>query len=108
MVPDSVSRTRRCKRSLQLICYPKLVEKSLDFRCEVWDNLSMRSPNEYRAIRIWGENTGSYPYYIKAQQEKAAEENAPLNALYKDHNGKWQTVDDLPEIHWMRDAYKKA
>lgn len=56
----------------------------------------MRTPNEYKHIKAWGVYMGSYRYYITCEQEEAAEDNAPVNAIYK-HNGRWKTVDDITD-----------
>ena len=45
----------------------------------------MPTPKEYKHIRAWGLMMGSFEYYIRAQQHTAAEENAPLDAIYKRH-----------------------
>jgi hypothetical protein len=54
----------------------------------------MPSPNTYKYIRAWGNFLHSYSYYIHDQQQKAAADNAPLNAIYKRGN-KWVTVDEI-------------
>lgn len=53
----------------------------------------MPSPHEYKHIAAWGKLLGSKQYYINAEQRAAAEQNAPLTAIYK-HNGRWITIDD--------------
>ena len=40
-----------------------------------------KKPEDFRGIRMWGESLGSYEYYIKAEQEKAARMDAPTDAL---------------------------
>lgn len=42
----------------------------------------MRKANEYLAIRAWGEVMHSARSYIVQEQEKAAAENAPTDAIY--------------------------
>lgn len=37
---------------------------------------------KYRHIRSWGVYMRSYEYYIKSQQERAARDGAPEDALY--------------------------
>jgi hypothetical protein len=50
---------------------------------------------DYRYIRLWGRKLGSYDYYITAQQEKAALENAPKDAIFKRHGTEeWATADE--------------
>ncbi len=48
----------------------------------------MPAPKDYKHIRAWGEYMGSFEYYIKQQQEKAAEDNAPIDAIYE-REGRW-------------------
>lgn len=51
-------------------------------------------PAEYLAIAYWGHILGSYPYYVKAQQAAAAHEDAPLEAVCKQHGTEtWVTID---------------
>jgi hypothetical protein len=45
--------------------------------------MNMANPKEYKHIAAWGQMMGSYPYYIKDQQEDAAQNNAPLDAIYR-------------------------
>jgi hypothetical protein len=49
----------------------------------------MNKPDEYKAIVRWGKLLGSFPYYIKAEQEQAAKENAPLDAIFRRDDGTW-------------------
>lgn len=51
----------------------------------------------YPYIRVWGERLGSYPYYIEAQKEEAAKDNAPGTAVYKNAQGRWVLVENLSE-----------
>jgi hypothetical protein len=53
--------------------------------------------NAYRCIGIWGRNLGSFPCYIKNEQRKAAEQGAPLTAIYE-RNGVWSTVEEIENI----------
>lgn len=53
---------------------------------------------DYWAIAVWGEMLGSYSYYVEAQQKKALEEGAPLDAIFKRHDGSgWARASELPE-----------
>ena len=52
-------------------------------------------PTDYIHIMIWGKQLGSFAYYWLQQQEDAANDRAPLNAIYKEANGTWVTVDDI-------------
>jgi len=40
------------------------------------------NPNQYLYIKVWGYEMGSYDYYIKNQQDQAAEDQAPIDALF--------------------------
>ena len=61
----------------------------------------MNKPQDYIYIRRWGAMLGSYEYYIKAQQQQAAEDDAPLNAVYQRlppegvRSHQWATTDDI-------------
>lgn len=50
---------------------------------------------EYPYIRAWGVSSSSMDYYIERQVSKAREDNAPKNAIYKDDDGRWHTVDEI-------------
>lgn len=50
---------------------------------------------EYHWIRKWGEYLLSKNYYIKDQQKLAAEDGAPLNAIFKKEDGTWETTDGI-------------
>lgn len=54
-------------------------------------------PSDYTAIALWGEELGSYPYYIEGEQARACAEGAPLNAIYK-HEGEWRTLDQMQNL----------
>ena len=69
-------------------------------------------PTEYLDIMIWGKGMGSFAYYWLQRQELAAQERAPLNAIYKDVNGVWVTADDITaketkELHEANLAHHK-
>ena len=66
----------------------------------------MPKPSDYKAIALWGKETGSYDYYIKDEQDRAASDNAPLDATYK-RDGTWRCVSDLAPEHPFRLAYEK-
>lgn len=67
----------------------------------------MNSWKQYRVIRVWGHYLGSFDYYIQTEQRKAAEEDAPLDALYKDSGGPWVRKADLHDEHPFH-AYVEA
>ena len=52
-------------------------------------------PDDYLAIQAWGRQLGSFAYYRRQQQELAAQEGAPTNAIYKGAEGVWHTVEDI-------------
>lgn len=66
----------------------------------------MSKPEDYQAIEVWHRRTGSFQYYIDRMQRKAAEENAPLNAIYFRDDQGWVTTDDLHVDHWFHEALK--
>jgi hypothetical protein len=59
----------------------------------------------YLAIKLWGQNLGSYAYYITGEQEAAANMGAPLDAIYRDTENKWVCVSDLRADHPFRNQY---
>jgi hypothetical protein len=52
----------------------------------------MNKPSDYKAIAFWGKELGSFSSYVKSQQQEAAADNAPLNAIYKSADG-WETAE---------------
>lgn len=64
----------------------------------------MQYPGQYKAIRLWGEKLRSFDYYITGEQCKAADQNAPIDALYE-RNGIWKCVSDLYPEHPFRAEY---
>jgi hypothetical protein len=50
---------------------------------------------KYRHIVAWGRLLGSYSYYIADEVDRAAADNAPADAIYKNTEGKWQTYRDI-------------
>jgi hypothetical protein len=49
---------------------------------------------DYLYIRAWHSTSGSFQYYIDNLVMEARKDNAPQNAIYKSHDGKWQTIED--------------
>ena len=47
-------------------------------------------PQDYKHIKAWGIMMHSHNYYIVAEQEQAALDNAPLDAIFKREDG-WHT-----------------
>lgn len=57
----------------------------------------MAKPEEYLHIKVWHASTGSYQYYWKNLQERAAADNAPLDACY--HDGRrWVTIGQCSSV----------
>ena len=54
----------------------------------------MPKPKDYKWIQRWGDFMHSFQYYIDHQQEEAAEDNAPLGAIYKRRDG-WHTIEEV-------------
>ncbi len=54
----------------------------------------MSNQDDYQYIRMHGHQMGSNESYIDWQVEQACKENAPQNAVYRDHKGVWHTTDD--------------
>lgn len=66
-------------------------------------------PSDYRHIAAWGRYLGSYQYYIKDQQEQAALDNAPLDAVYYNNDQRrWVTLDEMaaPARQWLQECLK--
>lgn len=51
-------------------------------------------PRDYRGIAAWHAGS-SMGYYIKNLQEEAANEGAPLTAIYRQGDGEWATMEDV-------------
>jgi len=59
----------------------------------------MNKPEDYKAIGLWGAFMHSFSYYVEFQQILAAENDAPLDAIYKSSAGEWRTIRDLSKDH---------
>lgn len=57
--------------------------------------VAKRRPEDYRHIRAWGRFMQSFEYYIVGEQKRAAEDNAPLDAIYKHSDGHWVRATDI-------------
>ena len=65
-------------------------------------------PAAYKAIALWGQNLRSHDYYIKAQQERASRDGAPVDSLYFSQDVKrWIYVRDLHPDHRFHAQYAK-
>lgn len=63
---------------------------------------------KYLGIQLWHLRTGSRQYYIDRLIERATEEYAPEDAIYKDHDtGEWVCVSDLDETHSFRTLWEE-
>lgn len=63
-------------------------------------------PSDYKAIAMWGKQLGSFAYYIKREQKKAAKTNAPVDSLYE-RDGEWTCVSNLSPDHPFRKLYNQ-
>lgn len=54
----------------------------------------MPKPKDYIWIEAWGKHMRSYPGFIAMEQELAAAQNAPLDAIRRSE-GKWETTDSI-------------
>lgn len=56
----------------------------------------MTKTMNYPYIKAWGMYMGSYAYYIRDQQERAQQQNAPADAIYERHH----PLDDNDPEHY--------
>lgn len=65
----------------------------------------MNKPKDYKFIKHWHATRGSKQrYYWLALQEDACRDNAPLTAIYRDHNGAWVVLNKLT---WSEELKRK-
>lgn len=57
--------------------------------------MAKNKPAEYKAIAVWHRRTGSFSSYIQRQQEDAADDGAPLDAIYKRESGEWARLSEV-------------
>lgn len=62
----------------------------------------MPKPSEYNHIRAWHALSGSQTSYWWALQGRAAEQNAPLDAIYQDEGGRWHRESELAPDNNMK------
>lgn len=68
--------------------------------------MKLKPASKYLGIYLWGKQLGSMMYYIENEQERAASDNAPIDALYYSQTEeKWNCVSDLSENHPFRKEY---
>ncbi len=53
------------------------------------------APGQYKHIAAWGDFQHSKGYFIRDEQERAAADRAPVDAIYKDGRGTWIRFADL-------------
>lgn len=69
--------------------------------------MKLPKPSEYIAIEAWGHMLQSYDYYIRQEQERAAQDNAPIDAIYHVHlTNEWKCMSDLMPDHSFRSYFK--
>ena len=54
-------------------------------------------PNQYKHIWVWGRMMSSDGAYIHDQQVMASEDNAPLDAIYKNQEGRWVSFSEVTD-----------
>lgn len=60
-------------------------------------------PSKYRAIKVWGQQLGSFHNYITKEQQLAADQGAPLDAIYYNFaTDKWVTVRDITAVETLQ------
>jgi hypothetical protein len=64
-------------------------------------HLGFRGKIKYEYLYAWDVMMGSFFYYIQENQERAARENAPLDAIYRAQNGVWMTTCDIQSDQTM-------
>jgi hypothetical protein len=62
-------------------------------------------PFDYAGIRVWGVRNGDHSW--RELQKRAAEESAPLNALFLNAQEQWITAGDLPQEHSIHEALEQ-
>lgn len=63
-------------------------------------------PKAYKAIELWGQNLGSYQYYIDGEQRRASNDGAPVDSIYFNATlGRWMYVRDLAPNHPFHAQY---
>ncbi|HEY6020210.1 MAG TPA: hypothetical protein VIY48_10000 [Candidatus Paceibacterota bacterium] len=48
---------------------------------------------DYKYIRAWGKIMSHHKYLVLSQVEKALAENAPADAIYRQQDGTWVTLN---------------
>lgn len=63
---------------------------------------------DYLYIRAWGKVMGSLSYYIRDMLATAKEDKAPGNAIYKNEEGEWMTMNDVKDGNTRRQVEQIA
>ena len=66
---------------------------------------TVKVPADYKLIAMW-HNT-SYPYYIKDMQYKAYQEQAPIDSVYKSHEGEWVRLGNIANVELRNELITK-
>lgn len=55
---------------------------------------------KYKHLAAWDQMMGSQPYWCAGTQLRAAETNAPIDAIYEHHDAKgtWATYDECQSV----------
>lgn len=56
-----------------------------------------RHYRDYKHIAAWGRFMGSFAEYIEDEQRRAADSDAPLNAVYQNADGTWETINGVTD-----------
>lgn len=69
--------------------------------------------NSYKHIRAWGKFMGSFEYYVRAEQRKAAADGAPLDVVYySTSENRWvqftEVAEDSPAKAWVLKFLKEG
>ena len=68
-------------------------------------------PDDYIWIARWGDFQHSFAFYVREQQILAAQQAAPLTAIYKRASGEWATIEKVtnPEtLLYFRNRYPEV
>lgn len=56
-----------------------------------------RHYKDYKHIAAWGRFMGSFVEYIEDEQRRAADSDAPLDAIYQNPDSTWETVKTITD-----------
>lgn len=66
------------------------------------------NPQDYVGIKVWGKYMKSMSYYWQGEQREAAKTDAPVDAIYRDSDGRWVRVSGLHSSHAVHPLYREA